>query len=165
MSKKLSLSILHKMRFSYLSLRQTMAPSSLNSKKKMKTPLRSTSSFDFIIENNMSNTLYSKNGEQITMKEVNVHDDQDELEDISHSLTGLTNLLSEMSEKVLAQGEMIDRIDVNTKIALEFTKKGNKVLMECKDVLENGCAAKLQKWLMMFNILLFVLVIIKFKYL
>jgi t-SNARE complex subunit (syntaxin) len=125
----------------------------------------STSSFDFIIENNTSNTIYGKNGEKITMKEVSVHEEKDQLQGISHSLTGLTTLLSEMSEKVLSQGEMVDRIDVNTKVAYDFTKKSNDVLRETKDILENGCAAKLQKWLMIFNLFLFVSIIIKFNYL
>lgn len=164
LAKKFSLSVLHRMRLVYLSIRQRMTPSSNGAQKGQMVPQMSTSSFDFIIENNNSKTVYGKNGEMLTMKEIDVNDQRDELEDISHSLTGLTSLLSEMSEKVLAQGEMVDRIDVNTKVALELTKKGNEVLKDCKDILENGCAARLQKMLMLFNLILFVLIIIKFKY-
>ena len=143
-----------------------MTPVDTQSKQKYSnTPKMSTSSFDFIIENNKSNTVYGKNGERITINEINIGDERDELEGISDSLTGLTSMLSEMSEKVLAQGEMVDRIDVNTKTALEKTIKTNKILNEVKDIEENGCAAKLQKWLMMFNLMLFVSIIIKFNYL
>ena len=97
------------------------------------------------------------------VREVAVDEDQDQLEGLSHSLTGLTSLLSEMSGKVLAQGEMVDRIDVNTKVAYDFTCRANQVLSETKEILENGCAARLQRWLLLLNLLLFVCLVIKFK--
>ena len=155
MSKKFSLSILHRMRILYISVRKGMSsPLSKSKKKSNHAPQMSTSSFDFIIENNESSTIYGKNGERITMKEINIGEERDELEGISDSLTGLTSMLSEMSEKVLAQGEMVDRIDVNTKYALDTVVESNKVLIESKEIMENGCATRLQKWLMMFNLLL-----------
>ena len=70
-----------------------------------------------------------------------------------------------MSQQVLLQGEVIDRIDENTRVSLQITKKANKILHETKTMLENSCAKKLQKMLFMINFFLFVGIILKFYYL
>lgn len=160
--------ILDHMRMSYLSQQQQFKAIKFGKKSsKKQSELVSTSSFDFIIQEENLKTLYTKSGEKMIMEELDVstHSNIKQLDSISESLQGLTGLLTEMEEKVLQQGEMVDRIDENTQVSLEMTKKANKVLIESKEIMENSCASKLQKYLFLINLCLLVSIIIKFYYL
>jgi t-SNARE complex subunit (syntaxin) len=125
----------------------------------------STSSFDFIINNEDQSCVYSSSGEKIVMKEISAKEDDRQLLMISSSLQSLTGMLTEMSQQVLLQGEVIDRIDENTQVTLQMTRKANKVLHETKQMMENSCASKLQRLLFLINIMLFVGILVKFYYL
>ncbi len=59
---------------------------------------------------------------------------------------------------------MVDRIDFNMEVTLEQTKEANKELITAKDEMEKGCAAKLLRFLVIANILLFFLILIRAYY-
>lgn len=64
---------------------------------------------------------------------------------------------------VVEQGAVIDRIDYNMEMTLINVQNGNKQLSDAKERMEKGCAAKLIKILFSFNLVLFFLLILKFR--
>lgn len=56
--------------------------------------------------------------------------EEDKMDVLNESLQGLTGMLSHISEKVVEQGQVVDRIDFNTKVTLNITKKANKVCLK-----------------------------------
>ena len=85
----------------------------------------STSSFDFIIEGDNESAVYTTSGERVVMKEI--LGEEDKMDVLNDSLQGLTGMLTQISEKVVEQGQVVDRIDFNTMTSLTLTKKANKV--------------------------------------
>lgn len=67
-----------------------------------------------------------------------------------------------MSDVVIEQGSIVDRIDFNIEQASIKVKQGNKQLVQAKEYAENGIAAKVVKLLLVANLAVFVLVFIKY---
>ena len=56
---------------------------------------------------------------------------------------------------------MIDRIDVHIEMALHRTQNANEQLFFAKEDMQKGCGAKLVKFLMIANIVLFILSLLR----
>ena len=69
--------------------------------------------------------MYTTSGERVVMKEI--LGEEDKMDVLNDSLQGLTGMLTQISEKVVEQGQVVDRIDFNTMTSLTLTKKANKV--------------------------------------
>ena len=126
---------------------------------------KNVSNFDFINENEIKDNekmLYDQKGNLLKMNEILEYDLTDEMKEIYKSISNLTKLLKEIIVIVNEQGNLMDRIDVSMKIAVESAKETNKNLIITKEVLENSLSGKCLKILLFFNVLVFFLVLIKF---
>lgn len=123
-----------------------------------------SSEFDFIMNDNSQETWNDMEGrEDMVMVSIENQTSSEQMKDILKKINQLTKMLSNVNEVVVAQGEVVDRIDYNMEVALDNVVKGNKQLVEAKDRMEKGCAAKMIKILFIVNIVLFLLVVLKLR--
>ncbi len=84
-----------------------------------------TSHFDFINQNEMKDNetmLFDQSGNILKMNEICEYEMTDDLKNVYQGISNLTKLIKEMNCCVFEQGALVDRIDINVKIALEQTK-------------------------------------------
>ena len=125
-----------------------------------------TSSFDFINQDHIDDSkrvIYNDQGQSIVLQSVSEHEQNEELIKMISTIDNLSKMLTQMSEVVFEQGAVIDRIDVNILSTVEKVKKGNLELVQAKEELEKGCAARLLKMLIVANCLIFLILVLKFK--
>ena len=126
MHRKMSQSVLNFLRRLYLIDQNDFKKLKFDSSNNpMDKTTVSTSSFDFIIEGDNESAVYTTSGERVVMKEI--LGEEDKMDVLNDSLQGLTGMLTQISEKVVEQGQVVDRIDFNTMTSLTLTKKANKV--------------------------------------
>jgi len=99
--------------------------------------------------------------QEYALEDMNNHQSE-ELKRIVKGITALTGLLGQMSDVVIEQGSIVDRIDFNIEQASIKVKQGNKQLTQAKEYAESGMAAKCVNFLLAINLCLFVLVFIKY---
>jgi syntaxin 16 len=123
-----------------------------------------SSEFDFIMNDTSKETWNDMEGrEDMVMVSIEDQTSSEQMKEILKKINQLTKMLSNVNEVVIAQGEVIDRIDYNMEVALDNVAKGNKQLHEAKERMEKGCAAKAIKMLFVINIVLFLLVVLKLR--
>jgi syntaxin 16 len=124
------------------------------------------SSFDFINEQHIDDSkrvIYNDRGDKLVMTELSKQNQNEDIIKIVSQINGLTQILNQMNEMVLEQGTIVDRVDFNLQVTLDRTQKGNLELFKVKEELEKGCAAKLLRMLVVANILVFLLILLKYK--
>ncbi len=124
------------------------------------------SSFDFINEQHIDDSkriVYNDRGDKMVLTEINRATQSEELMKILGQINSLTSILNQMNEIVMEQGTIVDRVDFNLETTLDRTQKGNLELMKAKEELEKGCAAKLLRMLVIANIVVFIMILLKYK--
>lgn len=90
-------------------------------------------------------------------------DDQSaEISRVVEGIKTLTNILGQMNDIVIEQGTIVDRIDYNLEQASKHVKKGNKELKEAKEIAESGFGARIIKYLIIANGILFLFLLLKY---
>ena len=122
------------------------------------------SSFDFINDLHIeesSQSFIGEDGNRVVVKELS-NTNRQEIERVVSSVHQLTNLLTQLNEMAVEQGSVVDRIDVSLKETLNRTKRGNEELLKAKKEMQKGCAAKLLRLLIVANVIVFVLLMLKY---
>lgn len=122
--------------------------------------------FDFIHDEHISDdkrVVYSDKGDKMILTDVSKHTQAEDLSRMLEQINSLTDLLSQMNEMVVEQGTLVDRIDMNLEDAVTKTKKGNEELLKAKEELEKGCAARLLRYLIVANLIIFLLLLLKLR--
>jgi len=122
------------------------------------------SEFNFISKystNEKTQVLYDDTGNSLIMSEIEEAEASSELRAIFRNIDSLGKLLQDMSAIAVTQGTLIDRIDINLVNTLETAQKANQELMVTRTMMKNDFTSKCTKWLIILNILVFVLLLIK----
>lgn len=122
------------------------------------------SEFDFINKlstNENTQVLYDDLGNSLIMSEIEESEASAELRSIFRNIDSMSKLLKDMSVLAVTQGTLIDRIDINIGNTLETAQRTNIELLASKEMLKNDLTSKCTKWLILLNILVFVLLLIK----
>lgn len=125
------------------------------------------SNFDFINQNQIlenQTILYDQNGNLLKMNEIVDFELTDEMKQIYKGISHLTKLIKNMVEIVAGQGQLVDRIDCNMGLAVEMARKTNESLVVTKEVMQGSLAGRCLGLLLGFNLVVFLLVLIKFFY-
>ena len=124
------------------------------------------SSFDFINQNYIDESnrvIYNEQGERLVLENLENEEQNEDLIKMISTIDNLTKILTHMSEVVVEQGALIDRIDVNIASTQERVKRGNQELAIAKEELEKGCAARILKILIAANLVMFIILMAKFS--
>lgn len=122
--------------------------------------------FDFIHDNHLSEdkrVVYSDKGEKMVLTELGRQGQSEDLARMLEQINSLTDLLARINDMVVEQGTLVDRIDVNLQEALVTTQRANVELQQVKDEMDKGCAARLLRYLIIANLLVFLLLLLKFR--
>lgn len=122
------------------------------------------SSFDFINDLHIeesSQSFIGEDGTRVVVKELS-NTNRQEIERVVSSAHQLTDLMTQINEMAVEQGSVVDRIDVSLKETLNRTKRGNEELLRARREMEKGCAAKLMRLLIVANLIVFVLLALKY---
>ena len=131
---------------------------------KIKNLSKNKSSFDFInsTPNEISEkVIFSEKGEKMVLHDISKKEQNTDLIKMITKIDSLTNMLRDMKDMTYEQGVIVDRIDFNIELTFERTKKANEELLTAKEEMEKGCAAKLLKFLVIANMVLFFLLLVR----
>ena len=95
------------------------------------------------------------------MEEIDKQRDE-EINKLVTSINGLTKIYKEMSELVLEQGTLIDRIDYNIDKTMEHTQKGVEHLRKAEKKQSSPCADRCIQILV--GVIVLLILILGFKY-
>lgn len=126
----------------------------------------SASFFDFIHDNHISEdkrVVYSDKGDKMVMMDLSRHSQSEDLSRMLEQINSLTDLLGQVNDMVVEQGTLVDRIDVSLQEAVVSTQRGNSELKQVKDEMEKGCAARLLRYLIVANLVVFMLLLLKLR--
>ena len=133
---------------------------------KNKKEKESASFFDFIDENHINEekrVVYNDKGDKMVFTDISKSSQTEELTRMLDQINSLTDLLGQMNDLIIEQGTVVDRIDMNIEVTLDRTKKGNLELLSAKEDLEKGCVQKLLKFLIVANVIVFLLLMLKLR--
>lgn len=122
------------------------------------------SEFNFINKqstNERMQVLYDETGNSLIMSEIEEAEASSEIKAIFRNIDSLSKLLQDMAALAVTQGTMIDRIDINICNTLESIERTNTELIVAADMMKNGLTSKCTKWLILLNVIVFVLLLAK----
>lgn len=131
---------------------------------KLKGLDKNLSSFDFINQDeNQHNEkiVYDENGEKMVLRDISKKEENSDLVKMVEKIESLTSMLREMRDLTMEQGVVVDRIDYNIEVTGQRTRKANEELVAVKEEMEKGCAAKLLRFLVVANCVLFLLILMR----
>ena len=110
------------------------------------------------IETFQSHAFNSNNKKKIDInKERNIEIDQ-----MVNTVNELKNIFQDVSNMVISQGTILDRIDYNTYQSRHNIRRGNRELEESHESLKSGCLRRLNQILIIAIFIMSILIIFKF---
>ena len=110
------------------------------------------------IETIQTINFYSNNAKKVdALKERNKEIDQ-----MINTVNELKNIFQEVSEMVIFQGTILDRIDYNTYQSRHNIRRGNRELEESNERMKSGCLRRLNQILIIAIFIMSILIIFKF---
>ena len=110
------------------------------------------------IETNQSQNFFSN-----TAKKLNVAKERNkEIDVMVNTVSELKTIFEEVSNMVIYQGTILDRIDYNTYQGRHHIRRGNRELVETHERLKSGCLRKLNQILIIAIFIMSILIIFKF---
>jgi syntaxin 16 len=110
------------------------------------------------IETNQSQNFFSN-----TAKKLNVAKERNkEIDVMVNTVSELKAIFEEVSNMVIYQGTILDRIDYNTYQGRHHIRRGNRELVETHERLKSGCLRRLNQILIFAIFIMSILIIFKF---
>ena len=110
------------------------------------------------IETNQSQNFFSN-----TAKKLNVAKERNkEIDIMVNTVSELKTIFEEVSNMVIYQGTILDRIDYNTYQGRHHIRRGNRELVETHERLKSGCLRRLNQILIIAIFIMSILIIFKF---
>ena len=111
------------------------------------------------IETNQSQYFINNNSE----KKLDIKKERNkELDVMVNTVNELKKIFEEVSNMVIFQGTILDRIDFNTYKSRNHIRRGNRELQETHERLKSGCLRKLNRILIFAIFIMSILIIFKF---
>ena len=85
-----------------------------------------------------------------------------EIDQMVNTVTELKNIFQDVSNMVISQGTILDRIDYNTYQSRHNIRRGNRELEESHESLKSGCLRKINQILIIAIFIMSLLIIFKF---
>ena len=85
-----------------------------------------------------------------------------EIDQMVNTVTELKNIFQDVSNMVISQGTILDRIDYNTYQGRHNIRRGNRELEESHESLKSGCLRKINQILIIAIFIMSLLIIFKF---
>ena len=108
-------------------------------------------------------TNQTQNFKSIDTKKLDVNKERNkEIDQIVKTVNELKEIFMEVSEMVIAQGTILDRIDYNTYQTRHNIRRGNKEMEETHERLKSGCLRRINQILILSIFIMAILIIFKF---
>ena len=111
------------------------------------------------IETTQTQNFYTSNSE----KKIDIEKERNkELDQMVSTVLELKEIFEEVSNMIILQGTILDRIDYNTYQSRYNIRRGNKEMEETNERLKSGCLRKLNQILIFAIFIMSILIIFKF---
>ena len=108
-------------------------------------------------------TNQTQNFKSIDTKKLDVNKERNkEIDQIVKTVNELKEIFMDVSELVIAQGTILDRIDYNTYQTRHNIRRGNKEMEETHERLKSGCLRRINQILVLIIFIMAILIIFKF---
>lgn len=108
-------------------------------------------------------TTQTQNFKSIDTKKIDVVKDRNkEIDQIVKTVNDLKEIFQEVSEMVIFQGTILDRIDYNIYQSRHNIRKGNREMEETHERIKSGCLRRLNQILIICIFIMSILIIFKF---
>ena len=108
-------------------------------------------------------TNQTQNFKSIDTKKLDVNKERNkEIDQIVKTVNELKEIFMDVSEMVIAQGTILDRIDYNTYQTRHNIRRGNKEMEETHERLKSGCLRRINQILVLSIFIMAILIIFKF---
>lgn len=108
-------------------------------------------------------TNQTQNFKSVDTKKLDVNKERNkEIDQIVKTVNELKEIFMEVSEMVIAQGTILDRIDYNTYQTRHNIRRGNKEMEETHERLKSGCLRRINQILILSIFIMAILIIFKF---
>ena len=108
-------------------------------------------------------TNQTQNFKSIDTKKLDVNKERNkEIDQIVKTVNELKEIFMDVSELVIAQGTILDRIDYNTYQIRHNIRRGNKEMEETHERLKSGCLRRINQILVLSIFIMAILIIFKF---
>ena len=108
-------------------------------------------------------TNQTQNFKSIDTKKLDVNKERNkEIDQIVKTVNELNEIFMDVSELVIAQGTILDRIDYNTYQTRHNIRRGNKEMEETHERLKSGCLRRINQILVLSIFIMAILIIFKF---
>ena len=108
-------------------------------------------------------TNQTQNFRSIDTKKLDVNKERNkEIDQIVKTVNDLKEIFMDVSEMVISQGTILDRIDYNTYQTRHNIRKGNKEMEETHERLKSGCLRRINQILIGIIFIMAILIIFKF---
>ena len=108
-------------------------------------------------------TTQTQNFKSIDTKKIDVVKDRNkEIDQIVKTVNDLKEIFQEVSEMVIFQGTILDRIDYNIYQSRHNIRKGNRDMEETHERIKSGCLRRLNQILIICIFIMSILIIFKF---
>ena len=108
-------------------------------------------------------TNQTQNFKSIDAKKLDVNKERNkEIDQIVKTVNELKEIFMDVSELVIAQGTILDRIDYNTYQTRHNIRRGNKEMEETHERLKSGCLRRINQILVLSIFIMAILIIFKF---
>jgi syntaxin 16 len=108
-------------------------------------------------------TNQTQNFRSIDTKKLDVNKERNkEIDQIVKTVNDLKEIFMDVSEMVISQGTILDRIDYNTYQTRHNIRRGNKEMEETHERLKSGCLRRINQILIVIIFIMAILIIFKF---
>ena len=108
-------------------------------------------------------TNQTQNFRSIDTKKLDVNKERNkEIDQIVKTVNDLKEIFMDVSEMVISQGTILDRIDYNTYQTRHNIRRGNKEMEETHERLKSGCLRRINQILILSIFIMAILIIFKF---
>ena len=108
-------------------------------------------------------TNQTQNFRSIDTKKLDVNKERNkEIDQIVKTVNDLKEIFMDVSEMVISQGTILDRIDYNTYQTRHYIRRGNKEMEETHERLKSGCLRRINQILIGIIFIMAILIIFKF---
>ena len=108
-------------------------------------------------------TNQTQNFKSIDTKKLDVNKERNkEIDQIVKTVNELKEIFMDVSDMVIAQGTILDRIDYNTYQTRHNIRRGNKEMEETHERLKSGCLRRINQILILSIFIMAILIIFKF---
>ena len=108
-------------------------------------------------------TNQTQNFKSIDTKKLDVNKERNkEIDQIIKTVSDLKEIFLDVSEMVISQGTILDRIDYNTYQTRHNIRRGNKEMEETHERLKSGCLRRINQILVICIFVMAILIIFKF---